>query len=207
MSGPRSRPTTQKICRGRESNPDLWICSQELWPLDHRGGDKILAFFRKVTDVNRKQFEKRMVNHKVTWRRSVCAPLVTLDSSNVRRICDSSTLATASEILSRSCREDCGVPGFRIYPSVKVAWSKIRRSRGPRIGCCSSYPSPLHLRRHFLWQWSKRYSRLIRHNQCRQQKLIEFPFFFQLLSYLYLQPFRKDVNFLPFKSFIIAQYH
>jgi hypothetical protein len=21
-----------------ESNPDLWICSQELWPLDHRGG-------------------------------------------------------------------------------------------------------------------------------------------------------------------------
>jgi hypothetical protein len=22
----------------RESNPDLWICSQELWPLDHRGG-------------------------------------------------------------------------------------------------------------------------------------------------------------------------
>jgi hypothetical protein len=22
----------------RESNPGLWICSQELWPLDHRGG-------------------------------------------------------------------------------------------------------------------------------------------------------------------------
>jgi hypothetical protein len=21
----------------RKSNPDLWICSQELWPLDHRG--------------------------------------------------------------------------------------------------------------------------------------------------------------------------
>jgi hypothetical protein len=21
-----------------ESNPDLWICSQESWPLDHRGG-------------------------------------------------------------------------------------------------------------------------------------------------------------------------
>jgi hypothetical protein len=22
----------------RELNPDFWICSQELWPLDHRGG-------------------------------------------------------------------------------------------------------------------------------------------------------------------------
>jgi hypothetical protein len=32
---PSSRPTTsQKINRTR----DLWICSQELWPLDHRDG-------------------------------------------------------------------------------------------------------------------------------------------------------------------------
>jgi hypothetical protein len=37
LSGPRSRPTTsQKIWWRRESNPDLWICSQELWPLDQR---------------------------------------------------------------------------------------------------------------------------------------------------------------------------
>jgi hypothetical protein len=28
----------QKIWRCRESNPGLRICSQELWPLDHRGG-------------------------------------------------------------------------------------------------------------------------------------------------------------------------
>jgi hypothetical protein len=35
---PRSRPTTQKIWWRRESNPDLWICSQELCSLDHRGG-------------------------------------------------------------------------------------------------------------------------------------------------------------------------
>jgi hypothetical protein len=37
LSGPRSSPTTsqKKIW---ESNPDLWICGQELWPLDHRGG-------------------------------------------------------------------------------------------------------------------------------------------------------------------------
>jgi hypothetical protein len=35
LSGPRSRPTTsQKIW----SNLDLWICSQELWTVDHRGG-------------------------------------------------------------------------------------------------------------------------------------------------------------------------
>jgi hypothetical protein len=34
LSGPRSRPTT---FQRRESKPDLWICSQELWPLDHRG--------------------------------------------------------------------------------------------------------------------------------------------------------------------------
>jgi hypothetical protein len=39
LSGPRSRPTTfQKMCQCRESIPVLWICSQELWPLDHRGG-------------------------------------------------------------------------------------------------------------------------------------------------------------------------
>jgi hypothetical protein len=39
LSGPRSRPTiSQKIWYRRKSNPDLWICSQELWPLDHRGG-------------------------------------------------------------------------------------------------------------------------------------------------------------------------
>jgi hypothetical protein len=45
LSGPRSRPTTQKLWQRRESNPNHWICSQELWPLDHRGGrwSKILV--------------------------------------------------------------------------------------------------------------------------------------------------------------------
>jgi hypothetical protein len=39
LSGHRSRPTTsQKIWQLRESNPEPWICSQELWPLDHGGG-------------------------------------------------------------------------------------------------------------------------------------------------------------------------
>jgi hypothetical protein len=39
FSEPRSRPTIyQKIWWHREPNPDLGICSQELWPLDHRGG-------------------------------------------------------------------------------------------------------------------------------------------------------------------------
>jgi hypothetical protein len=38
LSGPRFRPTTQKICERRESNSDLWNGSQKLWPLDHRGG-------------------------------------------------------------------------------------------------------------------------------------------------------------------------
>jgi hypothetical protein len=39
LNGSRSRHTTsQKIWLLRESNPDLWSCSQELWPLDHRGG-------------------------------------------------------------------------------------------------------------------------------------------------------------------------
>jgi hypothetical protein len=38
LSGPRSRPTTtQKICSTRNWTWDLWICSQELWPLNHRG--------------------------------------------------------------------------------------------------------------------------------------------------------------------------
>jgi hypothetical protein len=39
LSAPRSRLTTsQKMWWRRKSNPDLWIYSQELWPLDHRGG-------------------------------------------------------------------------------------------------------------------------------------------------------------------------
>jgi hypothetical protein len=36
LSEPRSRPTTsQKICSAGNRTRDLWICSQELWPLDH----------------------------------------------------------------------------------------------------------------------------------------------------------------------------
>jgi hypothetical protein len=39
LSGSRSRPSTShNIWWRRKSNPDLWICSQELWTLDHRGG-------------------------------------------------------------------------------------------------------------------------------------------------------------------------
>jgi hypothetical protein len=39
LSRPRSRLTTaQKTWQHRELNPDLWICRQEPWPLDHRGG-------------------------------------------------------------------------------------------------------------------------------------------------------------------------
>jgi hypothetical protein len=35
LSGPRSRPTnSHEIWEQLESNRDLWICSQELWPLD-----------------------------------------------------------------------------------------------------------------------------------------------------------------------------
>jgi hypothetical protein len=38
LSRPRSRHTTShKIWWRRESNPDPWICSQELCPLDHSG--------------------------------------------------------------------------------------------------------------------------------------------------------------------------
>jgi hypothetical protein len=34
-----SRPTTlRKSGSARNRTRDLWICSQELWPLDHRGG-------------------------------------------------------------------------------------------------------------------------------------------------------------------------
>jgi hypothetical protein len=39
LSEPHSRPTTsQNIWKRQELYPNLWICSQELWPLDHRGG-------------------------------------------------------------------------------------------------------------------------------------------------------------------------
>jgi hypothetical protein len=38
--------TSQQIWWRRESNRDLWICSQELWRLDHSGG---LSWFKEVT--------------------------------------------------------------------------------------------------------------------------------------------------------------
>jgi hypothetical protein len=36
------------------SNPDLWICSQELWPLDHRGGHYYYYYYNNNNN-NRKQ--------------------------------------------------------------------------------------------------------------------------------------------------------
>jgi hypothetical protein len=45
LSGPRSRPTTsQKIWLRRESNLAFWICSHELWSLDHRGWHTIIDY-------------------------------------------------------------------------------------------------------------------------------------------------------------------
>jgi hypothetical protein len=39
LSGPRSRPPLlRKSGSAGNITRDLWICSQELWPLDHRGG-------------------------------------------------------------------------------------------------------------------------------------------------------------------------
>jgi hypothetical protein len=40
LSGPRSRPTTyeEKSCSAGNRTPDLWSCSQDLSPLDHKGG-------------------------------------------------------------------------------------------------------------------------------------------------------------------------
>jgi hypothetical protein len=45
QSGPPSRLiTSEKIWKRWESNHDPWICSQELWPLDHRGGPEPTLF-------------------------------------------------------------------------------------------------------------------------------------------------------------------
>jgi hypothetical protein len=50
LSGPRFRTTTsQKTWQSWESNPDLWICSQELWPLYHSGCQSHLPFQTKQT--------------------------------------------------------------------------------------------------------------------------------------------------------------
>jgi hypothetical protein len=54
LGGPRSSPTTsQKIWWRRESNPDLWICSQEFSSLDHRGGHARFIHFVLLTHVTR----------------------------------------------------------------------------------------------------------------------------------------------------------
>jgi hypothetical protein len=33
-------------------NPDLWICSQKLWPLDHRGGQHNYKTFKNIVPVS-----------------------------------------------------------------------------------------------------------------------------------------------------------
>jgi hypothetical protein len=49
LSEPRSRPSnSQKIWWRRESNPDFWICSQELWTLHHRGGGLRIVQFNSI---------------------------------------------------------------------------------------------------------------------------------------------------------------
>jgi hypothetical protein len=35
---PTPDPLLRKSGSEKNQTPDLWICSQELWPLDHRGG-------------------------------------------------------------------------------------------------------------------------------------------------------------------------
>jgi hypothetical protein len=40
LSGLRSRSTTSQKNLIEESNPDLWICSQYFWALDHRGSQR-----------------------------------------------------------------------------------------------------------------------------------------------------------------------
>jgi hypothetical protein len=55
LSGPRSRPITF-LWQCRESNPCLRICSQELWPLDHRGGRSVHNLFSKQEQVSSVNF-------------------------------------------------------------------------------------------------------------------------------------------------------
>jgi hypothetical protein len=62
LSGPRYRPISQKIWWGRESKSDLWICSQELWPLDHRGSHTLWFTIRKCSLLRSSQ-EERMLIH------------------------------------------------------------------------------------------------------------------------------------------------
>jgi hypothetical protein len=70
LSEPRSIPIIfQKIWWRRKSNPDLWICSQELWPLDHRGGEGFVI----RTVVNRLQSEASVrVNQRLRGKKQTC---------------------------------------------------------------------------------------------------------------------------------------
>jgi hypothetical protein len=49
LSGPRSRPTTSQKITGNAGNRTrvVWIGSQELWPVDHRGGHKVHTCFQQ----------------------------------------------------------------------------------------------------------------------------------------------------------------
>jgi hypothetical protein len=88
------------------------------------------------------------------WRCLICAHLVTLqmsvqylNSSHIRHNRNSSTLAMACGIHSRSSWRDCDIRGW--HNPINTAWSKVWGSREPRNGSCSSCPSLLHLRCHF----------------------------------------------------------
>jgi hypothetical protein len=66
FSEPRFRPTTsQKIWQNRESNPDLWICNQELWPLDHRGSRHNKGRIIICTSVQISVFSQPILVHRL----------------------------------------------------------------------------------------------------------------------------------------------
>jgi hypothetical protein len=66
--GPRSRlTTTQKILQSRESNPDPWICSQTIWPLDHRGGTLNLYLHLYIQIWSQKDIRKIRSGEFESW--------------------------------------------------------------------------------------------------------------------------------------------
>jgi hypothetical protein len=67
----------RKSGRARTRTRDLWICSQELWPLDHRGGSCVIYTISHKWNIVR--FPQSWVTHQMKWRRrrlSLAATLV-----------------------------------------------------------------------------------------------------------------------------------
>jgi hypothetical protein len=134
LSGPRSRSTTF-FCSAGNWTRDLWICSQELWPLDHRGGQPLMMtmtikmIMNNIVMLNKSVLTMNFkVKGLICWRRHaivsnavVDSHVTTGDACNVQRV----------SRYRNSCNRNISSNDLRLpcwWKLAKASWSSVGRT-------------------------------------------------------------------------------